>query len=154
MQELISHASSKPLVVQQNVGKLAPQNIAEQLQRVIDNMPKSKMIDLKKQASCSVESITTSVRPSLDLLKKAPVIPQGVKLDESTGVITANLDFPVSICVFTVRAYNASGEYVCSVSLSAEGQIPPSGLNYADIPPSEFSNPPGSPGLMLVGDTV
>lgn len=154
MQKLISNMSSKPLVMQQNIGKLVPQITAEQLQRVVDNMPRSKIIDLKEQASLFVGSITISVRPSLEMLKKAPVMPQGVNLNTSTGVITANLVYPVANCGFTVRAYNASGECVSSLSLSAEGQIPPSGLTYAIIPPSEFSNPPWSPGLLLVGDTV
>jgi len=92
----------------------------------------------------------------LDLLKNAPVMPQGVKLDGATGVITVMLEDPVSNCMVTVRASNASGTCEVVVTLCAEGQIAPAGLSFTAAMPvaSEFANPPNSTGVLLVGDSV
>lgn len=79
-------------------------------------------------------------------------MPQGVKLNEATGEITATLEFPVVNCVFTVCAFNDSGECTATLKLSAAGQIAPAGLNFPLSAPSEFSNPPQSPNLLLVSD--
>jgi hypothetical protein len=53
---------------------------------------------------------------------KASGLPQGVDLDEETGVITVNLKTPVRSCTFTVHASNASGACEAVVTLCAVAQ--------------------------------
>ena len=154
MQRLLDDTVSKPSVIQQNIGTLAPQDLADKLQQVLSHVPKHQTMELKGQASVSVESFTTMVGKSLDLLKKTPVMPQGFKLNETTGEITVIPEFPLTNCVFTVHTSNTSGECAAVLTLCAQGQIAPAGLTYASVVPaaSEFANPPHSTGLLLLGD--
>ena len=156
MQELLGDTACKPLAMQQKVGTLEVQDLADQLQRVLESIPTRQMMELRDKASAFGESLTSLVSPSLDKLKKAPVMPQGVELNETTGEITATPTSHVTNCVFTVRASNASGECAAVVTLSAHAQIVPAGLSYASVmpPASEFAKPPQSKGLLLVGDPL
>jgi hypothetical protein len=122
MQGLLEDTASKPLVMQQEVGAQDMQDLANQLQRALENVPTLQLMELNHKASVFVASLTSLVGPSLDLLKNAPVMPQGVKLNEETGVITAQLETPVSNCMFTLRASNASGTCEAVVTLCAAGQ--------------------------------
>ena len=124
------------------------------LQRILDSAPvKAKVAELEEIAKRFLESLPALASPVIDLLKKAPVLPEGVVLHESTGVISAKLAHPVFKCAFKIRAYNDSGEVISPVVLSAKGQTAPSGLTYeASLPPpSVFSIPPQSTGLLVVG---
>jgi hypothetical protein len=155
MQGLVCDTSSKPLEMQQNVCSLAPRDHAAQLQKIIDSSPKAKIIELEQMTNSFLGTLKTLVSPCVDLLKKAPVMPEGATLNESTGEIVATLAFPVSKCVFTVRALNNTGECSATVVLSAKGQIPPSDLKYPSIPAaSEHANPPHSTGLVIIGGTA
>jgi len=156
MQELLGNTASKPLAMQQQVRNLLPQDTTIQLQRVVDNVPKANVMELDQKTKIFVDSLMSLVSPSVDLLKKAPVMPDGVTLNESTGEIGIMLHFPVSNCAFKVLAFNDTGQCACSLVLSAKGQIIPSGLTYAATIPvaSEFATPPQSTGLLLVGDAV
>ena len=156
MQELLSDTASKPLAMQQKVGTLAVQDLAGQLQVVLENLPTRQMMELKDEARAFGELLTSLVSPSLDMLKRAPVMPPGVELNEKTGAITATPTRPVTECVITVTASNGSGECPAVVTLSARAQSAPAGLSYASVMPaaSEFANPPGSTGLLLMGDPV
>ena len=156
MEKCLRDTSSKPLAMQQKVNKLLPHDHTEQLQRLLDRVPKAKMTELGEKAKTFIGSLSVVVSSVVDLLEKAPVLPQGLTLNPSTGELVAKLVFPVANCPFTIRAYNDTGESVCKVVLSAKGQIPPRGLTYAASMPtaSEFAKPPQSTGLILVGDTV
>jgi hypothetical protein len=156
MQGLLDDTASKPLVMQQTVGAHDIQDLANQLKRALENVPTIQLMELNDKAGVLVASLTSLVSPSLDLLKNAPVMPEGVELNQETGVITAKLETPVSNCTFTVRASNASGECQAVVTLCAAGQIAPAGLSFHDAIPaaSEFANPPNSTGVLLVGDGV
>ena len=156
MQRLLGDTASKPFVMQQNVYSLAPQDLVNQLQQTLNQVPTRQMKELKDQVYACVESLTTTVSSSLHLLKKVPVLPTGVKLNETKGEITGTPECPVTNCVFTVYASNASGACSAVVMLRAQGQVAPEGLTYdPSIPaPSEFSNPPDREGLVLVGQTV
>ena len=125
MDQCLRDTSSTPLLMQQNVNKLAPRDHTEQLQGILDSVPKAKMAELEEKAKIFLGSFSALVSPVVDLLKKAPVLPQGVTLDQSTGQLVSKLVFPVANCSFTIRAYNDTGEAVTSVVMSAKGQIPP-----------------------------
>jgi len=122
MQELLDDTARKPLVMQQEVGAQDMQDLINQLQRALESVPRHQTMKLKDEASGFVASLTPLVSPSLELLKNAPVMPEGVKLNEETGVITAQLETPVSNCMFTLRASNASGTCEAVVTLCAAGQ--------------------------------
>jgi len=53
---------------------------------------------------------------------KASSLPEGVELNEMTGVITAKLKTPVRSCLFKVFASNASGECEAVVTVCAAAQ--------------------------------
>ena len=125
MQGLLGNTASKPLAMQQQVATLKPQDLTDQLQRVLDHVPKRQMTELRDKARASADSLAPLVSPSLELLKRAPVLPQGVMLDEETGDVTAALAFPVANCTVTVRAFNDSGQRTAVIQLSAAGQIAP-----------------------------
>ena len=156
MQSVLGNTSSKPAEMQRNVRGLAPQRQAAQLQQIADSLPRAQMVELAQQSRKYISDLAEAVGPSIDMLQKAPVMPQGVTLDASTGEIVATPASPVSNCAFTVRAVNGSGECCATVVLAAQGQIAPSGLDYTSAIPaaSEFSQPPHSTGLLLVGEAV
>ena len=154
MQGLLCNTTSKPVAVQQQVRNLVPRDTTIQLQKFVDILPKAKVTELDQKTKKLANSLKTLTRPSIDLLKKAPVMPDGVTLNESTGELRATLTVPVSNCEFTVRAFNDSGQCAASVVLSAKGQIIPSGLTYVIPAASEFAAPPQSRGLLLAGVVV
>ena len=156
MQALVCDTSTKPVVIQGNVSSLSLQEHAAHLQGIVDCLPKAAISEFEKRSKSFVGALEAMVSPIVDMLKKAPVMPEGVALNEVTGEIVALLQNPISNCVFTVRASNKTGECASTVVLSARGQIAPSGLTYISSIPaaSEFAEPPQSTGLVLVGDAV
>jgi hypothetical protein len=155
MQEQVCDTSSKPLVMQQTLCSLTPGDHVAQMQKMMENSPNGKIIELEQITESFLGTLKTLVSPIVDLLRKAPVMPEGAELNESTGEIVATLALPVSNCEFTVRVFNNTGECSATVVLSATEQIPPSGLMYNSIPAaSEHANPPHSTGLVIIGDNA
>jgi serine/threonine protein kinase len=155
MQERVCDTSSKPLVMQEHLCSLAPWDHVTQMQKMIENSPNGKIIELEQMTEAFLGALKTLVSPCVDLLRKAPAMPEGATLDEVTGEVMVTLLSPVSYHAFTVRAFNDTGECSAKVVLSAKAQTAPSGLRYTDLPAaSEYAHPTQSNGLLLTGDIV
>jgi hypothetical protein len=155
MQELVCDTSSKPLVIQKNLRNLVSRNHVAQMQKMIDNSPKGKIIELEQMIESFLGTLKTLVSPCVHLLSKAPAMQEGATLDEVTGEIMVTLSAPDSNHVFKVRAFNDTGECSAKVVLSGKAQAAPSGLRYTDLPDvSEYDHPTQSNGLLLTGDEV
>jgi outer membrane protein assembly factor BamB len=86
---------------------------------------------------------------------RADNLPRGLTIDARTSTIEGTAA-AAARCQATVTAANGSGECSTTVDMCVRAQVAPSGLTHESWMPaaSEFSSPPHSKGLVLVGDSV
>lgn len=113
MQRLVSDTACRPWEILMNIRQMPTQPCSVLLKKMIAHLPTGKIAELEELATARVNAIELVTKPIIEMLRRAPVLPQGISLNEATGEIVAKPILAMAEIAFTVRAFNDTGLSVC-----------------------------------------